>query len=122
MDDSVHAFTTRHPVGVVGAITPWNVQLMAAAWKLGAALAAGCTVVLKPAEQTPASQLALARLFDEVGLPPRAANVVPGEGPVAGTHLLLHPALAQISCTGAGTAAKTHLKPDTLTRQRTHRP
>src|SRR3546814_2887461 len=61
MDASVHAFTTRHPVGVVGAITPWNVPLMAAAWKLGPALAAGWTVVLKPAESTPASSLALAR-------------------------------------------------------------
>ena len=63
MDDSVHAFTSRLPVGVIGTITPWNVPLMAAAWKLGPALAAGCTVVLKPAEQTPASSLALARIF-----------------------------------------------------------
>src|SRR3546814_14943568 len=102
MDDSVHAFTTRHPVGVVGAITPWNVPLMAAAWKLGAALAAGCTVVLKPAEQTPASSPALARLFDEVGFPPGVVNLVPGEGPVAGARLVVHPDVAKISFTGAG--------------------
>src|SRR5882757_1505222 len=59
IDDQVHAFTTRRPVGVVGAITPWNVPLMAALWKLGPALASGCTVVLKPAEQTPVTSLEL---------------------------------------------------------------
>src|SRR3546814_13560590 len=88
MDASVHAFTTRHPVGVVGAITPWNVPLMAAAWKLGAALAARCTVVPKPAEQTLASSLARARLLDELGLPPGVVNLVHGEGPVAGARLV----------------------------------
>ncbi|WP_300535134.1 aldehyde dehydrogenase [Sphingosinicella sp.] len=118
MDDSVHAFTTRHPVGVVGAITPWNVPLMAAAWKLGPALAAGCTVVLKPAEQTPASSLALAHLFEEAGFPPGVVNVVPGDGPVAGARLVEHPDVAKISFTGEGTTAKTILKAgaDTLTR------
>src|SRR3546814_10643858 len=64
MDDSVHAFTTRHPVGFVGAIPPWNVPLMAAALKLGSALAAGCTIVLTSAEQTPPSSLSLAPLFE----------------------------------------------------------
>jgi acyl-CoA reductase-like NAD-dependent aldehyde dehydrogenase len=118
MDYSVHAFTTRHPVGVVGAITPWNVPLMAAAWKLGAALAAGCTVVLKPAEQTPASSLALARLFDEAGFPPGVVNVVPGDGQAAGARLVAHPDVAKISFTGEGRTAKTILKTgaDTLTR------
>jgi aldehyde dehydrogenase (NAD+) len=118
MDDSVHAFTTRHPVGVVGAITPWNVPLMAAAWKLGPALAAGCTVVLKPAEQTPASSLALAHLFEEAGFPPGVVNVVPGDGPVAGARLVEHPDVAKISFTGEGATAKTILKAgaDTLTR------
>lgn len=118
MDDSVHAFTTRHPVGVVGAITPWNVPMMAAAWKLGPALAAGCTVVLKPAEQTPASSLALAHLFEEAGFPPGVINVVPGDGPVAGAALVEHPDVAKISFTGEGSTAKTILKAgaDTLTR------
>ena len=118
MDDSVHAFTTRHPVGVVGAITPWNVPLMAAAWKLGPALAAGCTVVLKPAEQTPASSLALAHLFEEAGFPPGVVNVVPGDGPVAGAALVEHADVAKISFTGEGATAKTILKAgaDTLTR------
>lgn len=118
MDDSVHAFTTRTPVGVVGTITPWNVPLMAAAWKLGPALAAGCTVVLKPAEQTPASSLALARLFEEAGFPPGVINVVPGDGPVAGAHLVAHPGIDKVAFTGEGATAKTILKAgaDTLKR------
>ncbi len=118
MDDSVHAFTSRVPVGVVGAITPWNVPLMAATWKLGPALAAGCTVVLKPAEQTPASSLALAALFEEAGFPPGVVNVVPGDGPVAGQRLVEHPDVAKISFTGEGSTAKIILKAgaDTLTR------
>ncbi len=118
MDDSVHAFTTRLPVGVVGTITPWNVPLMAAAWKLGPALAAGCTVVLKPAEQTPASSLALAKLFEEAGFPPGVINVVPGDGPDAGAHLVSHPDVDKIAFTGEGATAKTILKTgaDTLKR------
>lgn len=118
MDDSVHAFTSRLPVGVIGTITPWNVPLMAAAWKLGPALAAGCTVVLKPAEQTPASSLALARIFEEAGFPPGVVNVVPGDGPIAGAHLVAHPQVDKIAFTGEGATAKTILKTgaDTLKR------
>lgn len=118
MDDSVHAFTTREPAGVVGTITPWNVPLMAAAWKLGPALAAGCTVILKPAEQTPASSLALARIFEEAGFPPGVINVVPGDGPSAGAHLVAHPGVNKIAFTGEGATAKTILKTgaDTLKR------
>ncbi|MGH6616120.1 aldehyde dehydrogenase [Sphingomonas sp.] len=118
MGDSVHAFTTRSAVGVVGTITPWNVPLMAAAWKLGPALAAGCTVVLKPAEQTPASSLALAKLFEKAGFPPGVVNVVPGDGPVAGAHLVSHPGVDKIAFTGEGATAKTILKTgaDTLKR------
>lgn len=118
MDDSVHAFTSRLPVGVVGTITPWNVPLMAAAWKLGPALAAGCTVVLKPAEQTPASSLALAHLFEEAGFPAGVVNVVPGDGPTAGAHLVAHPDVDKIAFTGEGATAKTILKTgaDTLKR------
>jgi (Z)-2-((N-methylformamido)methylene)-5-hydroxybutyrolactone dehydrogenase len=118
MDDSVHAFTTRLPVGVVGTITPWNVPLMAAAWKLGPALAAGCTVVLKPAEQTPASSLALARIFEEAGFPPGVINVVPGDGATAGAHLVAHKGVDKIAFTGEGATAKTILKNggDTLKR------
>jgi len=118
LDDTVHAFTSRLPVGVVGAITPWNVPLMAAAWKLGPALAAGCTVVLKPAEQTPASSLALAHLFEAAGFPPGVVNVVPGDGPTAGAHLVAHPEVDKIAFTGEGATARSILKAgaDTLKR------
>lgn len=110
VDNSVHAFTTREPVGVVGLITPWNVPLMAAAWKIGPALAAGCTVVLKPAEQTPASSLALAKLFEAAGFPPGVVNVVPGDGPTTGAHLVAHPDVAKITFTGEGETARNILK------------
>ncbi|MDH7637694.1 aldehyde dehydrogenase [Sphingomonas oryzagri] len=118
MDDSVHAFTSRLPVGVVGTITPWNVPLMAAAWKLGPALAAGCTVVLKPAEQTPASSLALAHLFEEAGFPAGVVNVVPGDGPTAGAHLVAHPQVDKIAFTGEGETAKTILRTGAETLKR----
>ncbi|KRD95912.1 aldehyde dehydrogenase [Bosea sp. Root381] len=118
-DDSVHAFTTRVPVGVVGAITPWNVPLMAAAWKLGPALAAGCTVVLKPAEQTPVTSLALGRLFEQAGFPPGVVNIVPGYGrDGAGERLTAHPDVDKITFTGEGATAKAILRvgADTMKR------
>lgn len=111
LDDSVHAFTTRLPVGVVGAIAPWNVPLMAACWKLGPALAAGCTVILKPAELTPVSSLELAKLFEAAGFPPGVVNVVPGYGrDGAGDHLVTHPGVDKITFTGEGATAKEILK------------
>lgn len=119
LDDGVHAFTSRLPVGVVGAITPWNVPLMAACWKLGPALAAGCTVVLKPAELTPVSSLELARLFEEAGFPAGVVNVVPGYGrDGAGDHLVTHPGVDKITFTGEGATAREILKrgSDTLKR------
>lgn len=119
MDDSVHAFTSRVPLGVVGAITPWNVPLMAACWKLGPALAAGCTVVLKPAEQTPVSSLELARIVEEAGFPPGVVNVVPGYGrDGAGEYLVAHPGVDKITFTGEGATAREILKTgaDTLKR------
>jgi acyl-CoA reductase-like NAD-dependent aldehyde dehydrogenase len=117
-DDSVHAFTSRVPVGVVGAITPWNVPLMSAAWKLGPALAAGCTIVLKPAEQTPCSTLAMAKIFEKAGFPPGVVNVVPGDGAVAGDALVRHPLVSKIAFTGEGETAKLILRngADTLKR------
>jgi acyl-CoA reductase-like NAD-dependent aldehyde dehydrogenase len=111
IDDSVHAFTSRVPVGVVGAITPWNVPLMAALWKLGPALAAGCTVVLKPAEQTPVTSLELGKLFEQAGFPPGVVNIVPGYGQGgAGERLVTHPDVNKIAFTGEGTTAKTILR------------
>jgi aldehyde dehydrogenase (NAD+) len=94
-------YLLREPVGVVGHIVPWNFPLMFTSWKMGPALAAGNTVVFKPAELTPLTSLRLAELIDEVGFPPGVVNVVPGTGPVAGAHLAAHPGVQKISFTGS---------------------
>jgi acyl-CoA reductase-like NAD-dependent aldehyde dehydrogenase len=94
-------YTLPEPVGVVGAITPWNFPLLMAAWKLAPALAAGCTVVLKPAEQTPLSALRLGELIAEAGLPEGVVNIVPGYGPTAGAALVNHPDVDKIAFTGS---------------------
>ena len=91
----------REPVGVAGQIIPWNYPLLMAAWKIGPALAAGCTVVLKPAEQTPLSILELARDFEAVGLPPGVVNIVTGDGLGAGAPLVAHPRVRKIAFTGS---------------------
>ena len=95
------AFALREPVGVAGQIIPWNYPLMMAAWKIAPALAAGCTMVLKPAEQTPLSILALAADFEAVGLPPGVVNIVTGDGPSAGGPLVTHPGVRKIAFTGS---------------------
>ena len=95
------AYTRREPVGVVGQIIPWNFPLLMAAWKLGPALATGCTVVLKPAEQTPLSALLLAELIAEAGFPDGVVNVVPGYGETAGAALAAHPDVDKIAFTGS---------------------
>ncbi len=94
-------FTTREPIGVVGAITPWNFPLNLASWKFAPALAAGCTVVLKPAENTPLTALLFAELLVDAGFPPGAFNVVPGFGPTAGMALVQHPGVDKITFTGS---------------------
>jgi aldehyde dehydrogenase (NAD+) len=94
-------FTRHEPVGVVGAITPWNSPLLLAAWKLAPALAAGCTVVLKPSEFTSASTLEFVRLFEEAGFPPGVINVVTGFGKEVGTPLVEHPLVRKIAFTGS---------------------
>lgn len=96
-----HAYTVREPVGVVGLIVPWNFPLVIAAWKVAPALAAGNTVVLKPAEQTPLSALLLGELALEAGIPPGVLNVVPGFGARAGAALTEHPDVDKISFTGS---------------------
>ncbi len=109
------AFTFREPLGVVGLIVPWNFPLTIAAWKLGPALAAGNTVVLKPAELTPLTALRFEQLVLEAGIAPGVVNVVAGYGPVAGARLVEHPDVAKIAFTGstavgraiAGGAAQT---------------
>lgn len=95
------AFTRREPVGVVGAIAPWNVPFMMAAWKVAPALAAGCTVVLKPSECASLSALLLADLALEAGFPKGVLNIVTGTGPEAGEALVTHPGVAKISFTGS---------------------
>ncbi|WCM28610.1 aldehyde dehydrogenase family protein [Sphingomonas sp. QA11] len=93
--------TRREPVGVIAAIVPWNVPLMMAAWKLAPALAAGCTVVLKPSEEASLSALALAELIEEAGFPAGVVNVVTGLGREAGDALVRHPGIDKISFTGS---------------------
>ena len=91
----------REPVGVVGAIIPWNFPLKMAIWKLGPALAAGNTLVLKPSEETPATAMELARIIQDAGLPPGVVNIVTGSGPVAGAALTAHPLVDKIAFTGS---------------------
>ena len=94
-------YVQRDPVGVVGQIVPWNFPLMFTSWKLGPALAAGNTVVLKPAEITPLSSLKIAQLIAEVGFPPGVVNIIPGYGHTAGQHLAEHPGVNKIAFTGS---------------------
>src|ERR1017187_1364422 len=100
------AYTRREPVGVVGQIIPWNFPLLMAAWKLGPALATGCTVILKPAEQTPLSALLLAELIAEAGFPEGVVNVVPGYGETAGAALAAHPDVDKVAFTGSTEVGK----------------
>jgi aldehyde dehydrogenase (NAD+) len=117
-ESHIHAFTTRVPVGVVGAITPWNVPLMMAAWKVGPALAAGCALILKPAESTSITSLELANIMHEAGIPPGVFNVVPGYGTIAGAALVAHPDVAKISFTGEGRTAVEIIKAGAETLKR----
>jgi aldehyde dehydrogenase (NAD+) len=99
-------YTRREPVGVVGQIIPWNFPMLMVAWKWGPALAAGCTIVMKPAEQTPLTCLRMARLAQKAGIPDGVINVVPGYGPTAGAAVVKHPDIDKIAFTGEGTTAQ----------------
>ena len=101
-----HSYTLREPIGVVGQIIPWNFPLLMAAWKLGPALATGCTVVLKPAEQTPLTALRLAELIAEAGVPDGVVNVVPGYGETAGAALAAHDHVDKVAFTGSTEVGK----------------
>jgi aldehyde dehydrogenase (NAD+) len=103
-------YTLREAVGVVGAIVPWNFPLNIASWKFAPALAAGCTIVLKPASETPLTALAMAELMLEAGLPPGAFNVVPGGGSTAGAALVRHPDVDKISFTGSTEVGRQIMK------------
>jgi len=101
-----HSYTLREPIGVVGQIIPWNFPLLMAAWKLAPALAAGCCVVLKIAEQTPMTGLRLAELFDQAGFPAGVVNILTGFGEGAGAPLAAHPDVDKIAFTGSTEVGK----------------
>src|SRR5213080_411565 len=112
------SFTMREPIGVAGQIIPWNYPLLMAAWKLAPAIAAGCTCVLKPAEQTPLTALEFANWFEEAGLPPGVVNIVNGFGESAGAAIVAHPNVDKIAFTGSAVVGKIIVKSaaDTLKR------
>ena len=115
-------YTRHEPVGVAGQIIPWNFPLLMQAWKLGPALAAGCTVVLKPAEQTPLTALRVGELAMEAGFPPGVLNILPGFGPTAGASIANHMGIDKVAFTGSTevgykileASAKSNLKRVTL--------
>jgi len=115
--ESAFTYTLREPVGVVGAIVAWNFPLLLASWKLGPALACGCTVVLKPAEQTPLTALRFGELCQEAGLPAGVINIVTG-GPEAGAALVRHPGVDKVAFTGSTAVGKEIMRSaaDTLKR------
>jgi betaine-aldehyde dehydrogenase len=108
--DNALSLTLKEPVGVAGQIIPWNYPLLMAAWKLAPALAAGCTCVLKPAEQTPLSALEIADWFADIGLPPGVVNIVTGFGETAGAPLVRHPDVDKIAFTGSAVVGKQIVK------------
>lgn len=112
------SFTLREPVGVAGQIIPWNYPLLMAAWKVAPALAAGCTCILKPAEQTPLTALQLAGWVEEIGVPPGVVNVINGIGETTGAALVAHPGVDKIAFTGSAAVGKVIVKSaaDTLKR------
>ena len=101
-------YSLKEPVGVAGQIVPWNYPFTMTTWKLAPALAAGCTIVLKPDSATPLSALRLAELAGEVGFPPGVINVVPGPGTTVGAHLVRHPGIDKVAFTGS-TATGTEI-------------
>ena len=99
-------YVTPEPLGVVGQIVPWNFPLMFCSWKMGPALAAGNTVVMKPSDLTPMSALRVAELMNEVGFPPGVVNIIPGYGVPAGERIVEHPGIAKVSFTGSSVVGK----------------
>jgi betaine-aldehyde dehydrogenase len=108
--DNALSLSLREPVGVAGQIIPWNYPLLMAAWKLAPALAAGCTCVLKPAEQTPLTVLEMATWLEEIGFPPGVINIVTGFGETAGAPLVAHPEVDKIAFTGSAAVGKMILR------------
>ncbi|MGH9602311.1 MAG: aldehyde dehydrogenase family protein [Terriglobales bacterium] len=108
--DNALSLSLKEPVGVAGQIIPWNYPLLMAAWKLAPALAAGCTCVLKPAEQTPLTALVMAEWLAGVGLPPGVVNIITGFGETAGAPLVTHPDVDKIAFTGSAAVGKQIVK------------
>jgi betaine-aldehyde dehydrogenase len=108
--DNAMSLTLKEPIGVAGQIIPWNYPLLMAAWKLAPALAAGCTCVLKPAEQTPLTALEMAQWFEEVGLPSGVVNVVTGFGETCGAPIVTHPDVNKVAFTGSAAVGKIIVK------------
>ena len=108
--DNALSLTMKEPIGVAGQIIPWNYPLLMAAWKLAPALAAGCSCVLKPAEQTPLTVLEMANWLADVGLPPGVVNIVTGFGETAGAPLVNHPEVDKIAFTGSAAVGKLIVK------------
>ena len=108
--DNALSLSLREPIGVAGQIIPWNYPLLMAAWKLAPAIAAGCTCVLKPAEQTPLTALEMANWFADVGLPPGVVNVITGFGEECGAPLVRHPDVNKIAFTGSASVGKQIVK------------
>ena len=106
----IFSYTLKEPVGVVGAIIPWNGPLGASIWKVGPALATGCTVILKPAEEAPLTSLRLGELALEAGVPPGVVNVVPGYGETAGAALAEHPGVDKVAFTGSHLTGQSIVK------------
>ncbi len=110
IDPNYVTYTVHEPIGVVAQIVPWNYPLLMAAWKMGAALAAGCTIVLKPAEDTPLSILYAAQLFKEAGFPDGVVNFVPGYGDKAGHALVTHKDVSKVAFTGSTNTGRNIMK------------
>jgi len=108
--DNAVSLTLKEPIGVAGQIIPWNYPMLMAAWKLAPALAAGCTCVLKPAEQTPLTALEFAKYFDEVSLPKGVVNIITGFGETCGSPLVKHPDVNKIAFTGSAAVGKIIVK------------
>src|SRR6266436_9623342 len=116
--DNALSLTLKEPIGVAAQIIPWNYPLLMAAWKLAPALAAGCTCILKPAEQTPLTALEFANWFEEAGLPPGVLNIINGFGESTGAALVAHPGVDKVAFTGSAAVGKIIVKSaaDTLKR------
>ena len=108
--DNALSMALKEPVGVAAQIIPWNYPLLMAAWKLAPALCAGCSMVIKPAEQTPVTLLELARFFEDCGLPKGVVNVVTGFGETAGAPLVAHPQVDKIAFTGSVDVGKSVMR------------